>query len=321
MRIMIFGAAGFIGGQIARAAVNRGWEVHGLRRGVSTGAVGDLPVQWHSGTLTDTAALTRALRGCDVLYHAAGYYPTTHHALRPAMHAAATEMRSVLIAARRGEVPRVVYTSSLSTIGTPPPDAGRLADERDAYLPGSAPSAYYEAKWLMEQEALRTVINGLLPVVTLIPGAVFGPGDVKPTTGELLLRIGQGRVPAAIDVETNFVDGRDVADAHIAAAEYGESGQRYIIGGYNLNVADVIRDAAQIAGVKPPRFTLSRRSASRLMSVARTLRLPISDLLFGLDHFQPLDASKGWKTFGFTPRPFADTLRDTLDWFGNNGYL
>jgi dihydroflavonol-4-reductase len=320
MRIMIFGAAGFIGGQIARAAVSQGWEVHGLRRSASTGAVGDLPIQWHNGTLADTAGLTRALRGCDVLYHAAGYYPTTHHALRPAMHAAAAEMRSVLTATRRANVPRLVYTSSLSTIGAPPLDAGRLADERDAYLPGSAPSAYYEAKWLMEQEALRAVINGL-PVVTLIPSAVFGPGDVKPTTGELLLLIGKGRVPAAIDVETNFVDGRDVADAHIAAAEHGESGQRYIIGGYNLNVADVIRDAARIAGVKPPRFTLSHRSASRLMWVARTLRLPISDLLFGIDHFQPLDSSKGWQTFGFTPRPFADTIRDTLDWFGMNGYL
>jgi dihydroflavonol-4-reductase len=319
MRIMIFGASGFIGGQIARAAAAKGWEIHGLRRGAGIGAVGDLPITWHTGNLADTTALAQMLRGCDVLYHAAGYYPTTHHALRPAMHVAATEIRSVLTAAQNAGVPRVVYTSSLSTIGMPR-DSHRMADECDAYLPGSAPSAYYEAKWLMELEALCAVINGL-PVVTLIPSAVFGPGDVKPTTSELVLLVAKGRVPATIDVETNFVDGRDVAASHVAAAEHGESGQRYIIGGYNLNVADVMRQAAQIAGVKPPRITLSRQSASRLMAVARTLRLSISDLLFGIDHFQPLDASKGWQTFGFTPRPFADTLRETIDWFRDHGYL
>ena len=100
MRVMILGAAGFIGGQIARAAAQQGWEIHGLRRGASTGAVADLPIQWHTGDLADTAALTDTLRSCDVLYHAAGYYPTTRHALRPAMVRAAREMRSVLTAAK-----------------------------------------------------------------------------------------------------------------------------------------------------------------------------------------------------------------------------
>ncbi len=322
MRVLVLGATGFIGGHIARHAHQAGMEVHGLRRRPdAAGAIPDVPITWHAGDLADPASLAEALRGCEVLFHAAAIYPRTDHRIRPAMQRAARQMRTVLETAHQAGVSRVVYTSSLSTIGAPPPDAPhRLADERDAYLPGSVPSAYYEAKWVMEHEALRATLAGL-PVVILIPSAVFGPGDVKPTTSEVVLRVAQGRMPVALDVVVNFVDGRDVAQAHVRATMLGEPGERYIIGGHNLNVADALRQIARLAGVRPPRIALSVRTATRLLSLARMLNLPVPDLLFGVEHFRPLNPERGWQTFGFTPRPFEETIRDTLTWFREHGYL
>lgn len=321
MRVLVLGATGFIGGQIARAAARQGWEVHGLRRREgAVGAVGDLPINWHGGEVGDTDRLEAAMRGCEVVFHAAGHDPKRDHNIRRGMRQAALTMRSVIEAARRAGVRRVIYTSSLTTIGAPPPGEDRLADERDAYLPGSVASSYHEAKWVMEHEALRATQTGM-PVVILIPTAVFGPEDIKPSTSEIVLAIAKGNVPVGIDVETNFVDGRDVAEAHIRAATLGEAGERYLIGGHNLNAAEMIREVARIAGVKAPGRTLSQRTVSRMLRAAQTLHLPVPDLMFGIDEYRPLNTEKGWRTFGMTPRPFEETIRDTLAWFREHGYL
>lgn len=321
MRVLILGGTGFIGGQIARAAAAQGWDVHALRRRAdAVGAIGDLRVTWHEGDLLDARRLQQTMQGCDVVYHAAGYYPTDQHAMRPAMRTAGQEIRSVIEAAKSAGIGRLVYTSSLATIGAPPSDERRLADERDLYLPGSAPSAYFEAKWIMETEARLAALDGL-NVITLIPSAVFGPQDIKPTTSEALLLIARRRIPFGIDVTTNFVDGRDVAQAHIAAASKGEAGKRYLICGHNLSVAEMIKQAAEVAGFKAPTRVISHRTATRLINAARVLHLPVPDLMFGIEHFRPLNGALGWETFEFTPRPFDETVHDTLSWFRENRYL
>ena len=121
-------------------------------------------------------------------------------------------------------VKRLVFTSSLTTIGRPS-EIGRLADERDFYIPGTlAASAYYEAKYAMEQLALHAAPAGL-DVVVLNPTAVFGPGDVKPSTGGILIALAKGYGRAWIEAETNVVDVREVATAHIAAAKVGQGGR------------------------------------------------------------------------------------------------
>lgn len=321
MRAFILGATGFIGGQIARAACQADLEVHALRRRPdAVGAIGDLSVVWHPGDLSDPVTLQAAMQGCEILFHAAASAPQTERSIPRAVRQGVQEMRNVLSAARLAGIRRVIYTSSLTTIGPPPPGADRLADERDAYLPGSTANNYYEVKWAMEHEALRATLDGL-PVVILIPAAVFGPGDVKPSTSQILLLLAQGRIPAGIDVWTNIVDGRDVALAHVRAAERGEPGQRYIIGGHNLNVAGALRRAASVIGVRPPRLTLSRSSVARLLKLADLLRLPVPATMRGLPYWQPLNCERGWQTFDFTPRPFEDTARDTVAWFRANRYL
>lgn len=322
MRVFVLGATGFIGGQIARAAHDTGWEVHGLRRQPgAVGAVGAIPIVWHGGDLSNPTGLTTAMRGCEILFHAAGYTP--HHAeynTRRVMRQAAVGMRAVLEAARQAGIKRAVYTSSLTTIGPPPPGSNRLADERDGYVPGSTGNVYYEAKWVMEHEALRAASHGL-PVVIMCPTAVFGPGDVKPSTGMLLLRLAQERLPIGVNTVTNIVDGRDVALAHIRAARLGNPSERYIIGGHNLNIGEALHKAAQIIGVRPPRRILRLETAAGLLRLAEVLRLPIPPTMRALPHWQPLNAEKGWRTFDYTPRPFAVTVRDTVGWFREYGYL
>lgn len=321
MRILILGATGFIGGQIARLACESGWEVHGLRRRAgATGAIGDLPVTWHEGDLNQSEAVVTAMRDCDVVYHAAAYYAWIQRDIPTAMRQAASQMRSVLAAARDARVRRVVYTSSLSTIGPPPPGENRLADERDHYLSGSALNAYFESKYVMEQEAIRAA-GERSPVIILIPTAVFGPGDVKPTTGQLLLEQARGRLPVSIDLVTNFVDVREVAQAHIRAASAGEIGQRYIIGGHNLNVRDALAEAARAAGVRPPRWVVRRETAIRLLEATRWLPLPIPEMARGLAFWQPLNDDLGKRTFGYSPRPWAQTAGDATAWFKDHNYL
>ena len=322
MKALVLGGTGFIGGQIVRAALEVGHQVRVLRRRHSVGALADVAhqVEWVLGDLGDSDSLATAANGCDVLFHAAAHYPHSSRDISAEVAYAEVQMGHVLEAARRAGVARLIYTSSLTTVG-PPSQPGRLADERDFYTPGSSHSAYYEAKYAMEQMALRAAADGL-PVVILMPTAVFGPGDVKPTTGQVLLEVTRGRVPVYFDAVINVVDGRDVATAHVTAVARGRVGQRYIIGGHNLTLRQALTAAALAAGVAPPRLGLPRRLVEALIR--------LSDMLPGVElpengrtlrFWQPLSTLKAQRELGLTARPFEQTARDTVAWFRQHGYL
>jgi dihydroflavonol-4-reductase len=234
-------------------------------------------------------------------------------------------MRNVLGAAAEAEVGRLVYTSSLTTLG-PPSEPGRLADERDYYLPGSTKSAYFETKWAMEAEAWRAAGEGL-SVVTVLPTAVFGPWDVKPTTGEILVNVARGRLPAWLDLQVNIVDARDVGLGQVLAAKRGRVGQRYILGGENLHLREALTIAAREAGIPPPRRRVPLRLVVGLVQVIEALgRLPgihppSMEHFKTLGEWRALNVDKARRELGFATRPFVDTVRDTLGWFGEHGYL
>ncbi|HEY3340366.1 MAG TPA: NAD(P)H-binding protein, partial [Anaerolineae bacterium] len=142
MKACVLGATGFIGGHIARASLDAGWTVRAVRRNPNnTGAIGELQVEWVTANLADVDSLRRAMAGCDVVFHAAGAYPQDFRHIQREVAMARAEMDNVLQAARTARVGRLIYTSSITTIGVPPP--GRIADERDAYRAGTAHSAYY----------------------------------------------------------------------------------------------------------------------------------------------------------------------------------
>ncbi|RLC98712.1 MAG: NAD-dependent dehydratase [Chloroflexi bacterium] len=321
IRCCILGATGFIGGQIARAAAAQGWQVRAMRRRPqASGAIGDLEVEWVSGDLADLASLVTAMRGCPLVFHAAGYYPHRARSIPETVRHGVTQMRNVLKAATAAGVKRLVYTSALTTIG-PPSEAVRLAGEDDFYVPGSVPLPYFEVKWAMEMEAMRATIQGL-PVVTLLPAAVFGPGDVKPTTGKILLLAARGRIPGYIKGEINVVDGRDVAAGHIAAARRGRPGQRYILGGHNLTFRQIQDVIAAAAGRKPPRATLPPWLTRAIAGAGSWLGIPGTHHLRAIRHWQPLDTTRAREELGLPePIPFEQTCRDALDWFRERGLL
>jgi dihydroflavonol-4-reductase len=322
MQALVLGGTGFIGGQIARAALEAGYAVRALRRRHSVGALADIArrIEWVAGDLDDIDSLVAAASGCDLLFHAAAHYPQSSQDIPGEVAYAEAQMGRVLEAARRVDVERLIYTSSLTTLG-PPSQPGRLADERDFYTSGSSDSAYYEAKFAMEQMALRAASDGL-PVVILLPTAVFGPGDVKPVTGRLLLEVARGRVPAYVDAAINVVDVRDVATAHIVAAERGRIGHRYVIGGHNLTLQKGLTAAAVAAGVVPPRLKIPRTLVDAVIRLSDALPgVELPEHARTLQLLQPLSTIKAERELGLIARPLEQTLCDSLAWFREHGYL
>jgi dihydroflavonol-4-reductase len=322
IRCCVLGASGFIGGQIARAALAEGLQVRAVRRRPNAaGAISDLDVEWVIGDLSDPASLVTAMRGCPVVFHAAGYYPRHARDIHETMRHGVTGMRNAIAAAAAADVKRLIYTSALTTIG-PPSDPNQLAAENDLYTPGSVPNPYFEVKWAMEMEAMRATAQGF-PVIIVLPTAAFGPGDVKPTTSSLLLKVAQARVPGYVDGMINVVDGRDVAIGHIAAARRGKPGKRYILGGHNLPIKEVLAIAARAAGRKPPRVKFSPRIVRFVAQVGgRLRRIPGIYHLLAIDYWQSLNTAQSREELELPePIPFEQTCYDTLVWFYERGDL
>jgi dihydroflavonol-4-reductase len=321
IRCCILGASGFIGGQIARAALAEGLLVRGVRRRPNAvGAIGDLDIEWAAGDLSDPASLVTAMRGCALVFHAAGYYPQRARDIHETVRHGVTGMRNVLSAAATAGAKRVVYTSALTTVG-PPSEPTRLAAEHDLYVPGSVPNPYFEVKWAMEMEAMRATAQGL-PVIIVLPTAVFGPGDVKPTTSSLLIKVAQGRIPGYVEGAINVVDGRDVAQGHIAAVRRGKPGQRYILGGHNLTIREMLTIAAGAAGRRPPRVKWSPRLVRLVARIGGRLHTSGTYHLDAIRHWQPLDDSRTRHELDLSdPIPFKHTCYDALLWFYQSGYL
>ena len=323
---LILGSTGCIGNNVTRACLAAGWSVRAFRRATSqTWMLDGLDVEHVIGDLADPASLADAMRDCDAVFHAAAYYPRHSLDLNGSLRDAVLGMRNVLDAAAQAKVGRLIFTSTLTTLG-PPSEPGRLADERDFYLPGSTGSAYFESKWAMEAEAWRAIAIGL-PLIIVNPTAVFGPWDVGPTTGEILVKLANGRFPVWVDLETNVVDARDVGIGQVLAAEHGRVGQRYILGGENISVRQALTIAACEAGASPPKWRASLGAISALVKAGEVLgRLPLIRPL-PLEHlktmreWRALDCSKAQQDLGFTHRPFLETIRDPLAWFEEYQYL
>jgi dihydroflavonol-4-reductase len=318
---LVLGATGFIGGHIALAALEQGWEVRGLRRSPhAVGHTGTAPIRWLPGDIDQPDTLIDAFRDIDIVFHAAGYYPRTSRDVPAHVARSVRQTRAVIQACRRAGSPKLVYTSSLTTIGRPEPPGSRLADERDLYEPGSlSRSAYYECKYAMESEMLRACND--LEVVATNPTAVFGPGDRPGGLSSMLVAVARGWGLAWVEATVNVVDVRDVAAAHLRAATVGRSGERYLLGGHNSAVRDLMILAARLAGVAPPRFRLP------LGWIDLAVRLGdfIPPLDFAGNHlrairlWQGYDCAKAVSQLGLNPRPLEETLRDALDWLGGPG--
>jgi dihydroflavonol-4-reductase len=261
------------------------------------------------------------MHGCDAVFHTAGYYPAGYATMQEHLARAAAQTQQVLRIFRRSGAGRLVYTSSLTTIG-PPGVPGCLADERDIYPPGTEKtSPYYECKALMEALVLGAAARGL-DTVAVNPTMTFGPGDVKAFTGRAIILAARGLIFFNLPGELNFTDVRDVAAGQLAAAESLPSGERVILGGHNLPVPQAFRLLNRVAGRRPPLFTVPRPLVE---GIGRFLfQLPVfmlEDHMTTLHRWQRLSTAKMETLLGIRPRPFETTLADALAWYRERDYL
>ncbi len=329
MRTLVLGATGSIGGNIAHALVAAGHAVRATVRPTSnTSGIEDLPqCERVTGDITDQAFLEGVLDGIDVLFHAASHSPATSIRPGPEVAYAVRGARAVFDAAAAAGVGRVVFTSSLSTIGGPA-EPGTLADETCAYQLQHVRSAYFQCKWAVEQEALAAVRRGV-PVVVVNPTGCIGAYDVEPTTSRVILDVALQRLPAILDGPTNMVPTASVAAGHLLAAEQGRVGERYILGGENLSMRELFERIAAVVGqpaparTTPPAVALAAGYVSEIIAAYVTHgrpRFPLKSI-DAIRYGSHYSHAKAARELGYEPAPLDEGIRAALAWYGAHGYL
>lgn len=326
--ILVTGASGFVGSAVLRRLLERGGAARALVRPESDRRNLDgLAVEVVDGDLTDPATLKGALRGCEGLFHVAADYRLWAPDPTPLFKTNIEGTRAIMLAAAECGVGRIVYTSSVATLGLLP--AGAPADEETPVGFADMIGAYKKSKFLAESEVSELVRAEGLPAVIVNPSTPVGPRDVKPTpTGRMIVEAAAGRMPAYVDTGLNIAHVDDVAEGHLLAYERGEAGERYLLGGDNMTLAEILRAVARITGRRSP-----------LVRIPHGVVLPIaylaeawSRLSGGTEPFATVDGvkmarkkmffshRKAEKALGYRSRPAEEALADAVKWFRDNGY-
>ena len=257
--ILVTGVSGFVGSAVARRLVQAGHQVRALVRPTSSRAnLADLPLDIAEGDLGDANSVARAMTGVRYLFHVAADYRLWARNPQTIVATNVEGTRTLMNAAQRAGVERIVYTSSVATLAARP--HGEPSDENFPLVPEQAVGAYKYSKVVAERLVEAMIAEQNLPAVIVNPSTPIGPGDVRPTpTGRIVVEAAAGRMPAFIDTGLNLVHVDDVAAGHLAALQRGRIGQRYILGGQNVRLGDMLREIARQAGRPPPRLRLPRR--------------------------------------------------------------
>ena len=256
MTVLVTGAAGFVGSAVVRRMLGRGYAVRALVRQTSDRRnLEGLEIETVVGDLTDRASLVRALRGCTGLCHVAADYRLWVPDPGPIFRVNVDGTRDLLEAAAEAGVERIVYTSSVATLGNLP--GGAPADEDTPVTFAHMIGPYKQSKFRAERQVQRLIAAHGLPVVIVNPSTPIGPGDVRPTpTGRMIVEAAAGRMPAYVDTGLNVVHVDDVAEGHVLAFEKGDVGERYVLGGEDMALKDILAAIARITGARPPRFSI-----------------------------------------------------------------
>ncbi len=327
MTSLVTGANGFVGSHVARMLVERGVSVRVLVRPQSSQrALESLPVEMVYGDLRDPQSLVRAVEGVERVFHVAADYRLGASNPQEIYDANVTGTRNLLEAARRASVKRVVVTSSVATIAV---DRGsKLPSEQTVARLEEMIGHYKRSKFLAEKEALRMAGEGV-PVVVVNPTTPVGPGDWKPTpTGRIIVDFLNGRMPAYVETGLNWVPVEDVALGHWIAAECGHVGERYILGGRNMLLKEILDILARISGRPSPRVCLPHAVAmaagyadqafSRVLN--RQPRIPLEGVRMAR-HKMFVNCSKAVQELGFEAGSVEAALERAVTWYGQNDYI
>jgi dihydroflavonol-4-reductase len=324
----VTGASGFVGSAVARALIRSGYGVRALvRRDSPRVNLDGLGLEVVEGDMRDAEAIAAAVQGARYVFHVAADYRLWAPDPNEIMRTNVDGTRVVMTAARNAGVERIVYTSSVATLKLG--EDGRPADETRPLTEHEAIGTYKRSKVAAERLVEDMVRRESLPAVIVNPSTPIGPRDVRPTpTGRIIVEAASGRMPAFVDTGLNLVHVDDVAAGHVAALERGRIGERYILGGENLSLADLLARIAVLTGRRPPHVRLPRALVYPLAfaaeSVARVTRAEPFVTLDGLrmaKYKMFFTSAKAERELGYTSRPVEDALRDALQWFRAQGYL
>jgi dihydroflavonol-4-reductase len=326
--VLVTGAAGFVGAAVARAALEEGYAVRALVRPSSPRRnLEGLDVEVVAGDMRDAAAVGRALAGVRFLLHVAADYrlwaPEPGEIMRNNLEGTATVLQAALAAG----VERAVVTSSVATLRVGP---STVAATEDAPLAEhEAIGAYKRSKVAAERLVERMVARDGLPAVIVNPSTPVGARDVRPTpTGRIIVEAARGRMPAYVETGLNVVDVADVARGHVLALTRGRVGERYILGGQNVMLRELLGEIAQAAGRRPPRVRLPAAPLVPLAHAAEAIaRLRGREPFLTVDGLKMarnrmfFSSDKAERELGYRPGPYVDGVRAAVAWFGREGYL
>lgn len=277
------------------------------------------------GDLGDPASLARAAEGARFVFHVAADYRIWVPDPAAMLRANVDGTVAMLKAAQSAAAERIVYCSSVAALGTS--GDGSPATETTPVDPGSIISTYKRSKYQAEQAALALAAQGA-PVVIVNPAAPMGPRDIKPTpTGRMVLDTAAGLTPAYVDTGMNIVHVDDVAAGHVLALERGRLGEKYILGGENLTLREVLTLVAQVAGRRPPSIRLPVEAVWPVAVVMEALARFGIEPRVTRDHLRMArkkmfySSAKAMRELGYAPRPARNAVEDAVAWFRGAGRL
>lgn len=327
MKSLVTGANGFVGSAVIRCLLAAGHEVRAfVRPGSDQQNLTKLPIETMEGDLRDVTSLKRAVTGCDNLFHVAADYRlwVPNPAIMYDVNVSGT--RALILAGAEAGMNRMVYTSSVATLGLNPNSLP--ADEETPSSLASIVGHYKRSKFLAEQTVQELVREHQLPLVTVNPSTPIGPRDAKPTpTGRIVLDTLRGRMPAYVDTGLNIAHVDDIAYGHLLAHQYGKPGERYILGGDNMTLLQILQIIDEITG-KP----------TRRKNIPIKVMLPIAhmmEMVAKITNTEPratvdsiqmakkkmfFTSAKAVRELGYRSRPAIDAIKDAIDWFRRAGH-
>jgi dihydroflavonol-4-reductase len=327
LKAFVTGATGFLGSHVARALAEQGAELRLLVRPTSNlKNLEGLKADTATGDLRDAASLEKAMSGCDTVFHVAADYRLWVRDPREMYRSNVEGTRSILEAARKNGAKRVVYTSSVATMGFT--SNGHPADENSPVSLADMIGPYKRSKFMAEQLALEAGRNGM-PVITVNPTTPIGEQDVKPTpTGRIVVDFLKRKFPAYVETGLNLVDVKECARGHIAALELGKPGERYILGGENLTLKQILDTLGKITGLPSPKVKLPYffAFATGVVDEAITGRLLKREPRATVDTVRMgkkkmfASSDKAERELRWKIVPVEDAMRRAVEWFRSNGY-
>ena len=323
MTTLVTGATGFLGSAVVRALLDRGEAVRVLvRRESDRRNIHGLDVELAEGNLNDLQSLRSAVKGCRALYHAAADYRLWVKDPKALYEINVAATRDLLLLASEAGVERIVYTSSVATLGREP--SGRPADELTPASIDEMTGHYKRSKFLAEEDVNRLVRDEKIPVVIVNPSTIIGPRDIRPTpTGRMVEEAARGKIPAFVDTGLNVVHVDDVATGHVQAYEHGKIGERYVLGGDDMMLREILAEIASLVGRQPPRIRLPRSAVlpvAYIAEFAARIRGSAVEPLVTVDGikmsktFMFFSSEKAKLAIGYAPRPGREALADAVEW-------